>query len=45
MSFGMKKKEKKLLQILPFYNVLTEKPKIKDLSKIELLHELHFMMN
>ena len=29
-------------QILPFYNVLIEKPKIKHLSKIELLHELPF---
>ena len=33
---------KKLFQILPFYNVLTEKPKIKHLSNIELLHELSF---
>ena len=40
MSFGMKKKQKKLFQILPFYNVLIEKPKIKHLSSIKLQHEL-----
>ena len=33
---------KKLFQILPFYNAFIEKPKIKDLSNIELLHELPF---
>ena len=33
---------KKVFQILPFYNVLIEKPKIKHLSNIELLHELPF---
>ena len=33
---------KELFQILPFYNVLTEKPKIKHLSNIEFLHELPF---
>ena len=33
---------KKLFQIHPFYNVLTEKPKNKHLSNIELLHELPF---
>ena len=33
---------KKLFQILPFYNVLFQKPKIKHLSNIELLHELPF---
>ena len=31
---------KKLFQILPFYTALIEKPKIKHLSNIELLHEL-----
>ena len=36
------KEAKKLFQILPFYNVLTKKPKIKNLSNIELLHELPF---
>ena len=39
MSFS---NTKKLFQILPFYNVLTEKPKLKHLSNIELLHELSF---
>ena len=29
---------KKLFQILPFYNVLVKKLKIKHLSSIELLH-------
>ena len=33
---------KKLFLILPFYNVLIEKPKIKHLTNIELLHELPF---
>ena len=33
---------KKLFQILPFYNVLIGKPKIKHLSIIELLHNLPF---
>ena len=31
---------KELFQILLFQNVLIEKPKIKHLSNIELLHEL-----
>ena len=34
------KEAKELFQILSFYNVLIEKPKIKHLSNIELLHEL-----
>ena len=38
----MKKKQKKIFQKLPFYNVLIEKPKIKHLSNIDLLHELPF---
>ena len=33
---------KEFFQILSFYNVLIEKPKIKHLSNIELLHELPF---
>ena len=33
---------KELFQILTFYNVLIEKPKIKHLSCIKLLHELPF---
>ena len=36
------KEGKTLFQILPFYNVLIEKPKIKHLLNIELLHELPF---
>ena len=31
-----------LFQILPFYNILIEKPKSKHLSNVELLHELPF---
>ena len=31
---------KKLSQILPFYNTFIEKPEIKKLSNVELLHEL-----
>ena len=31
-----------LFQALPFYNVLIEKPEIKKLSNVELLHELPF---
>ena len=43
MSFGMKKNpQKNLFQTLPFYNVLIERPEIKKLSNIELLHELPF---
>ena len=42
MSFEMKKEQNKLFQILPFNNVFIEKPKIKHLSNIELLHELPF---
>ena len=42
MSFGIKKKQKTIFQILPFYNALIEKPKIKHLSNIESLHELPF---
>ena len=33
---------KQLFQILLFYNVLIEKPEIKKLSNVELLHELPF---
>ena len=35
------KEAKKLFQMLPFY-VLIEKPKIKHLSNVKLLHELPF---
>ena len=41
MSFW-NEKEAKIFQELPFYNVLIEKPKIKHLSNIELLHQLPF---
>ena len=36
------KETKELFQILPFYNVLIEKPEIKKLSNVELLYELPF---
>ena len=36
------KQAEELFKILPFYNVLIEKPKIKHLSNIALLHELPF---
>ena len=45
MSFSNEEEAKELFQILPFYNALFEKPKIKHLSNIELLHELPFFMN
>ena len=41
-EFWNEKEAKELFQILPFYNILIEKPKIKHLSKIQLLHELPF---
>ena len=41
-EFWNKKEAKQLFQILPFYNILIEKPEIKKLSNIELLHELPF---
>ena len=41
-EFWNEKEAKKLFQILPFYNDLIEKSKIKHLSNIELLHELPF---
>ena len=46
-EFWSEKEAKNLFtkNLLPFYNVLIEKPKIKKLSNIELLHELLFMMN
>ena len=42
MSFWNEKEAKKIMQKLPFYNVLIEKPKIKDLSNIDLLYEIPF---
>ena len=41
-EFWNKKEAKKLFQILPFYNVLIEKTRIKHLSNTESLHELPF---
>ena len=41
-DFWNKKEAKKIFQILPFYNVLIEKPEIKKLSNVELLRELSF---
>ena len=41
-EFSNEKEAKHLFQILPFYNVLIEKPEIKKLSNVELLHELPF---
>ena len=40
MSLWNEKEAKRLFQKLPFYNILIEKPKIKHLSNIKLLHEL-----
>ena len=40
MSFWNEKEAKKLFQELPFYDVLNERPRIKHLPNIELLHEL-----
>ena len=36
------KRRKRIISINFFYNVLTEKPEIKKLSNVELLHELSF---
>ena len=41
-EFWNEKESKELFQILPFYNILIEKQKIKHLSNIELLHQLPF---
>ena len=38
----MKKKQIKMFQELPFYNVAIDKPKIKSLKNIDLLQELPF---
>ena len=40
--YKKEKKQKKLFQELPFYNVLIKKPHIKHLNTIDLLHELPF---
>ena len=41
-EFWNEKQAKALFQVLPFYNSLIEKPNIKHLSNIELLHEFPF---
>ena len=41
-EFWNEKEAKNLFQTLLFYNVLTDKPDIKKLSNVELLHELPF---
>ena len=40
MSFWDEKEANELFPELPFYNALIEKPKIKHLRNIDLLHEL-----
>ena len=40
MSFWYEKEAKRLLQKLPFYNVLIETPSIKRVKNIDLLREL-----
>ena len=42
MSFWDEKEAKKIFKKLPFYNVSIEKPSIKRLNNIDLLHELRF---
>ena len=39
-AFWNEKEAKELFQVLPFYNVLIKKPKIKHFLNTELLHEL-----
>ena len=42
MSFWDEKEAKIFFQKLPLYNVLIEKPRIKRLKNIDLLHEIPF---
>ena len=42
MSFGDEKEAKGFFLELPFYNTFIEKPCIKHLKNIDLLHELPF---
>ena len=42
MSFRNEKEAKKLFQELPFHNPSIEKPYIKRLNNINLLHEIPF---
>ena len=46
MGFWNEKEAKRLFQELPLYNALIEKPCIKHLKIIDLLHiNFHFMTN
>ena len=46
MCFGDEKEAKRLFQELLFYNVSIQKPLIKHLKNIDLLHmNFHFIMN
>ena len=42
MNFWDKKEAKRLFQKFSFYNTFIEKPKIKHLKNMDLLHELPF---
>ena len=42
MSFWNDKEAKRLFQILPCYNTFIQKPRIKHLKSIDLLHKLPF---
>ena len=42
MNFWGEKERKGLFQELPFYNTFIEKPRIKCLKNIDLLHEFSF---
>ena len=42
MGFWNEKEAKRLFQELPLYNALIEKPRIKHLKNIDLLHKLPF---
>ena len=42
MGFGDEKEAKGSFQKHPFYNVLIEKPRVKRVKNIDLLHELPF---
>ena len=42
MSFWDAKEAERFFQHIPFYNVLIEKPRLKHVKNIDLLHELPF---
>ena len=42
MSFWDEKEAKRLFEELPFYNTFIEKPCIKRLKNLDLMHELPF---